>query len=109
MDLKPAISIKKYTHDGRYLITQSRAIGAVKSFLIELAPTYYPNGNRAYPHIFAHGLSLENQVEAVAGWCERIKGDNSVLSRRADSVYKKCVELLAMQQKRGFNITRRSA
>ena len=107
---KPTITVKQYAPNGNKSVTPSNAIGIVKGMLAELAPTYYPNGNRCYPMVRCEvavdaPFGIVEQVHAIAGWCERVKGVDSVLSRRAESVYVQCVKFLETQK--GFNVTRR--
>lgn len=111
---KPTITVKQYEPNGNYALTTANAIGGlVKGLLVELAPSFYPNGERAYPSIrievnqFINPVGVAEQVEAIASWCERVKGGSGVLAKRAESVYAKCLEFLSAQQKRGFNVRRR--
>ena len=113
---KPTITVKQYEPNGNYALTTTNAVGGlVKGLLVELAPSFYPNGERAYPSIrievnqFINPVGVAEQVEAIAGWCERVKGGSGVLAKRAESVYAKCIEFLSAQKRIGFNVYRRKA
>lgn len=102
---KPTITIKPYTHSGEYLKPQ-RAIGVVKSLLIELAPDYYPDHNAFVVIIKVENVDdFNEQVQAVAGWCMReleFAVPGGYREERLKNVLKKCIDILSKQQISGM-------